>query len=136
MQPEIATLAQCLSLTESDVHLVLQLLDEHVPGQPVWAFGSRTSGRARRRSDLDLAVGGAQDLPSGARLDLLDAFDESDLPIEVDVVDFYLAAPEFVARIRADFVAVRSVDTPPGPAEFKHGLRTVTVSSAPLEGAQ
>lgn len=36
--------------------IVRDILRQHVPDQPVWAFGSRARGDARRYSDLDLAV--------------------------------------------------------------------------------
>ena len=50
----------------------------------VKVYGSRATGRARPASDLDLVV-----FPPVARRDLMDlrfAFEESDLPIKVDVL--------------------------------------------------
>ena len=32
------------------------LLDEHVPGVEVWAYGSRVNGESHEGSDLDLAL--------------------------------------------------------------------------------
>ena len=34
---------------------IQKLLDEHLPGVEVWAYGSRVSGRSHDASDLDLA---------------------------------------------------------------------------------
>lgn len=50
----------------------------------VKVFGSRVTGKARPASDLDLVVFP----PIGQRelYDLMDAFEESDLPITVDVL--------------------------------------------------
>ena len=51
---------------------------------PVKVFGSRATGRARPASDLDLVV-----FPPAPRRDLIDlrfAFEDSDLPITVDVL--------------------------------------------------
>jgi amidophosphoribosyltransferase len=93
-----------LGLTQKELGIVRRLLSTHLPGRPVWAFGSRTFGRARRRSDLDLAIGGPAGLPIGVRVELEEAFDESDLPIEVDVVDLNEIALEFRRRIEPDFV--------------------------------
>ena len=96
-----------LGLSEQDLHCVLQILSTHVPGRPVYAFGSRATGHARRRSDLDLAVGGASPLSLRQRALLSEDFTESDLPIEVDVVDLNAITPEFHRRIERDFVVVR-----------------------------
>ena len=96
-----------LGLSSDELGIVLGLLSEYVPGRPVWAFGSRTFGRAKRRSDLDLAVGGTERLPAGVRSDLADAFDESDLPIEVDVIDLHDITPSFRKRIEPDFVPLQ-----------------------------
>ena len=46
-----------LGLTDEELGIVRRLLSTYVPDRPVWAFGSRAFGRARRRSDLDLAIG-------------------------------------------------------------------------------
>ncbi len=83
------------------------ILETHLPGRKVWAFGSRATGkRVRRFSDLDLAVGG-EELP----LELLDslraALDESRLPFKVDIVDLATVTPEFRARIEPEMVPLQ-----------------------------
>jgi len=97
-----------LGLTAEELGIVRRLLAAHVPGRPVWAFGSRTFGRARRRSDLDLAVGGDAPLLLAERAELNYAFEESDLPIEVDVVDLNEITPEFRKRIEPDFFPLQA----------------------------
>ena len=101
-----AALAQ-LGLQRHHLAIVRSILQELVPDRPVWAFGSRTFGRARRYSDLDLAVGGPAQLAVGLRLDLMDAFDRSMLPIEVDVVDLNDVDDSFRSRIRPDFIEIQ-----------------------------
>jgi predicted nucleotidyltransferase len=97
-----------VDLTEGDLQIVTEILASRVPERPVFAFGSRATGRARRRSDLDLAVGGAVPLTLRQRAMLNDDFDESDLPIKVDVVDLNAISPEFQRRIERDFVAIQA----------------------------
>ena len=97
-----------LGLTAEELGIVRRLLAAYVPGRPVWAFGSRTFGRARRRSDLDLAVGGNAPLSLAERTELNDALEESDLPIEVDVVDLNEITPEFRKRIEPDFFSLQA----------------------------
>ena len=104
---------QTLGLTRGELDIVTRLLRQYLPDRPVWAFGSRTFGRARRRSDLDLAIGGLAPLSSAVRSELADAFDESDLPIEVDLVDLNEVTPEFRSRIESDFVALTLQDSQP-----------------------
>jgi predicted nucleotidyltransferase len=96
-----------LDLSEQDLRCVLQILSVHVPDRPVYAFGSRASGRARRRSDLDLAIGGDTPLTLRQRALLNEEFSESDLPIFVDVLDLNAITPEFRRRIERDFVTLQ-----------------------------
>lgn len=103
-------LAERLGFAPRHMHLVMELLASYVPGRPVWAFGSRTFGKASRFSDLDLAVGGPTPLPSGARMDLADAFDASMLPVEVDVIDLNDVEGRFRSRIEPDFLLVQEPD--------------------------
>ena len=64
------------------------LLTEHVPECEVRAFGSRVKWTAKDYSDLDLAVVGSEPLSLRQLRRLKEAFEESNLPIRVDVVDW------------------------------------------------
>jgi predicted nucleotidyltransferase len=101
-----------LDLSENDLRIVLQILEEWVPGRPVYVFGSRANGKARRRSDLDLAIGGDPPLTLHQRAMLTNDFDESDLPIEVDVVDLGTVSPDFHQRIQRHWIALTSGSQP------------------------
>jgi uncharacterized protein len=105
--PETMPAMKTLHLPEHELDQVRAILKEHLPGKAVWAFGSRaTGGRMLKRfSDLDLAVEGELTGPEHA--DLADAFDESPLPIKVDVVELGLVDAEFRERIEKDFVVVQ-----------------------------
>ena len=52
-------------------------------------FGSRASGRARRYSDLDLAIDAGRRLTLDEIARLAEAFSDSDLPYKVDLVDWH-----------------------------------------------
>jgi type I restriction enzyme S subunit len=84
-----------LQVAPEDWAIVRAILDRLVPDCEVWAFGSRTTGRARRYSDLDLAVLADPPLGIDRQARLLDAFSESDLPWRVDVLDFATASDPF-----------------------------------------
>ena len=90
--------------------IVLSILRHRIPRRPVWVFGSRANGRARRRSDLDLAVGGSSPLSLRERAELADDFDKSDLPYRVDVVDLAEISPEFRLRIETDFISMETLE--------------------------
>ena len=74
---------------------VMAILHQHLPDARVSVFGSRILGRAKPYSDLDLAieVEPAPDWRTWARLK--EAFEASDLPICVDLVDWHRASAEF-----------------------------------------
>jgi predicted nucleotidyltransferase len=97
-----------LDLTRQDLAIVQNILDTHVPGRPVFVFGSRVTGRARRRSDLDIAIGGDGPLSLHQESDIREAFDESDLPIAVDVVDLTAAKGIFRERIETEWLPLPS----------------------------
>ena len=83
------------------------ILQTHLPGRRIWAFGSRATGqRLRRFSDLDLAVGG-EEMPLELLDALREALDESRLPFKVDIVDLATVTPEFRARIEPEMVLLQ-----------------------------
>jgi hypothetical protein len=76
-----------------------RIVNKHVDvslWQPV-LFGSRAAGKARRFSDIDLGFRGPGPLPDGVRGRLWEAFDDSNIPYVVDIVDFAYTTPEFRA---------------------------------------
>ncbi len=72
----------------------------------VRAFGSRIKQTAKKWSDLDLAVVGSAKMERNALYDLKEAFEESVLSIQVDVLDWYAISPEFQAVINEDYEVV------------------------------
>ena len=89
-----------IDLPEPQLEQVRQILRRWVPDRRVAAFGSRVRGGARPHSDLDLLVLGEEPLPRETLFRLKDAFEESDLPFRVDVVDQSRVSPEFHALVR------------------------------------
>jgi len=54
----------------------------------IFLFGSRARGNARRNSDIDIGIIGESPLSWLLLQDIQERMDESDLPSEVDLVDF------------------------------------------------
>lgn len=93
-----------LDVTHEQLAMIRAILDTHLPGVQVWAFGSRVGGRRKPHSDLDLAIIAETPLPL-ARLGMLEeAFAESDLPFRVDVVDWARTGEAFRTIIRRNGV--------------------------------
>jgi len=61
----------------------------------VFIFGSRTTGKAKRYSDYDVGIWGKKPVPASTVVLIEEAFEESDLPYKVEIVDFSLVSPEF-----------------------------------------
>jgi len=95
-----------------DLRTVVEILRKHLPTRKIVAFGSRVTGRAKRFSDLDLAILGDDPVPSSvlaalaALAALADEFDESTLPFKVDLVDWATTAESFRNVIRRDAVTL------------------------------
>jgi type I restriction enzyme S subunit len=99
--------APSLDMHPDHLRIVRDLLREHVPDRTVWAFGSRATGRAKKYSDLDIAVLGDKPMTIAQSATLAEAFSESDLPWKVDVVDWVLTDARFRAIIEQEKVILQ-----------------------------
>jgi hypothetical protein len=69
----------------------------------VWVFGSRAKDKIKPFSDLDLAIDyHGNQLPIAVLAELVFAFDESDLPYKVDIVDWHNISDNFRQHITQD----------------------------------
>lgn len=75
------------------LELVRRLLADVVPDLEVWVFGSRVAGSSKPSSDLDLALVSESPVEVAKRAALSVAFEESDLPFRVDVVELQQLPP-------------------------------------------
>lgn len=98
-----------IDLKADDWLVVRDILRREVPEFAVWAFGSRVKGTAKAYSDLDLAIMTDTPLSMERLATLKEAFDESDLPFRVDVVDWAVTSPSFRLIIAGEKVVIQSV---------------------------
>ncbi|MBB4857284.1 putative nucleotidyltransferase [Novosphingobium chloroacetimidivorans] len=97
-----------IALGDADLDLVRSILRAHLPGDvQVAVFGSRAGGRVKPFSDLDLVLEGPGPLSLSLLGTLADAFDESLLPIKVDLVDRLSVDESFGAIVDATKVPLR-----------------------------
>ena len=84
------------------------LLREHVPGAEVWSYGSRVNGESHEGSDLDLVLRSPTLEPlSGEYLDLIEALEESNIPILIQVHDWARLPKSFHEEIERGYVVVQ-----------------------------
>ena len=98
-------MTEMIDLRPHDLQIVHEILDAKLPAQTaVYVFGSRATGKARKASDLDLAIDAGRVLSRREMAGLADAFDESDLFCNVDLVDLHDTGAAFLALVRAQMV--------------------------------
>lgn len=90
-----------LDLPAEHLELLRRILTQHVPDAKVMAFGSRVQGRAKPHSDIDLAIIRQQPIDWRTLARLKEAFEESDLPICVDLVDWQNSTAAFKQAVEA-----------------------------------
>jgi type I restriction enzyme S subunit len=93
-----------VDLTPKHQMLVQDILLKHISDRIVKVFGSRANGKAKTYSDLDIVVMGDSPLSVRTMRQLRDDFDESNLPFQVDVVDWAQADEKFRQIIMLDAV--------------------------------
>ena len=92
----MSTLTSPVDIRADHLEIVQDILRTHLPaGVKVWVFGSRANWTTKDSSDLDLAVAGPSKLDYRVMADLEIAFEESDIPYTVDVVDLNAVSSEF-----------------------------------------
>ena len=96
-----------VDLSPAHLATVERILEEHVPDCEVRAFGSRATWTAKDYSDLDLAVVGDSPLDWRTLSRLKEAFEESTLPMRVDVLDWHGITDAFRDSIERDSVVIR-----------------------------
>ena len=95
-----------LALTPAQRAIVDRILGSHAPLARVWAFGSRARGTAKPFSDLDLAFDAGRAMTFEDLGALSSAFEESDLPWRVDIVDLATCSDTFRREIERDAVLI------------------------------
>ena len=96
-----------IDLNPNHLATVKAILKEHVPECEIRAFGSRAVWTAKDYSDLDLAVVGTGPLGWRTLGRLKEAFEESTLPMRVDVLDWHAISERFQRVIQRNYVVVK-----------------------------
>ena len=110
------------------------LLREHVPDAEVWAYGSRVNGESHEASDLDLVLRGPGLEPLGNGFHaLLEAIEQSNIPILVQAQDWARLPESFHREIEREYVvlqeATNKTDTERWPRVALGDVIDLTLSS-------
>jgi predicted nucleotidyltransferase len=106
-----------IDLGAHHLETVQKILAQYVPQCEVRAFGSRVNGTAKNYSDLDLAVVSPGKVDDDTLRHLREAFEESDLPFRVDVLDWRTVSPTFKTAIEKGYELVQKAKSARGLEE-------------------
>ncbi len=93
-----------IDLASRHLALVRDILSRYVPGNVVWAYGSRVKGTAHARSDLDIVVFG---VTLRQRYALIDALDESNIPFIIQVLSWENIPDDFKEEIEKQYFVLQ-----------------------------
>lgn len=96
-----------IDITKEQFEIVLDILEKFVPNCEVRVFGSRYKGNAQKYSDLDLAIVENEKLSWKLIADIREAFEESELPFRVDVIDWNSISLEFKKIIEEGYEVIK-----------------------------
>ncbi len=88
-------------LTSEQVAFISTTMKRFLPEAKILAFGSRVQGSARQYSDLDLALEleGKKPVPLHVLSQIQEVFQQSNLPIRIDIIDMATISDDFRAII-------------------------------------
>ena len=88
-----------IKVNKRDLTTIKNILAEYVPWCEARVFGSRIKGKAKPYSDIDIALVGPTKIGLRIKSQLRYAFEESDLPYRVDIVDWKTLSKDFIKSI-------------------------------------
>ncbi|MDR0681118.1 MAG: restriction endonuclease subunit S, partial [Dysgonamonadaceae bacterium] len=99
-----------ICVSEHERAIILDILKEYAPDCEARAFGSRYKWTSSDSSDLDLALIGKTNMGLSRLGRIRDAFEESELPFRVDVLDWCCLSKEFQTIINSGYEVIYTPD--------------------------
>ncbi len=99
-----------INLEESQLVIVKNILKQHLAGIEVWAFGSRVDGHCKPFSDLDLVIIHQKPIDLECMVFLKEAFSDSNLPIKVDLIEWYNIPDSFREIIEKKYEVIQGAN--------------------------
>ena len=84
-----------IRVSSNEFDIIINILNTYIKKGKVYAFGSRYKNNNRKFSDFDIAIDIGEKLSFEFLTSLKDAFEESDLPYRVDIIDYNNISDKF-----------------------------------------
>ena len=95
-----------INVSEIQLKIIIDIIKKYVPHCEVRAYGSRYKWTSNLYSDLDLSIVGEDKLDWIMLEDIEEAFQESNLPFRVDILDWNAISPEFKKVIEQGYEVI------------------------------
>jgi type I restriction enzyme S subunit len=86
--------------------IIQQILRNQIPDRTVWLFGSRANGSARPSSDADIVILGDASIGLNRLANLREAFQISNLPFQIDILEWVNIKEDFRSVIQKQYVVL------------------------------
>lgn len=92
-----------IDLEQKYIEFIKETVSSMLHNYKLYIFGSRVKNRAKKYSDIDLAID-SQELTPQTKLKLEATFDNSTLPYEIDIIDLNSIDDKFKNLIKDELV--------------------------------
>jgi predicted nucleotidyltransferase len=84
-----------IDLLPAYIDIIKRIINRYIPNSEIKIFGSRANNSSNNNSDIDIAIISNKkiDLKTLAKIKM--AFEESDIPYRVDIIDYMSASENF-----------------------------------------
>ena len=94
-----------IDLEEKYINFIKNTISSMIHNYKLYIFGSRAKNRAKKYSDIDLAID-SQELTPQIKTKLEFTFENSTLPYEVDIINLNDIDNKFKDLIQKDFIKI------------------------------
>ncbi|MFA5478716.1 MAG: nucleotidyltransferase domain-containing protein [Candidatus Muiribacteriota bacterium] len=96
-----------IDLNGKQLEIINKILEKHLPKVKVVAFGSRVNNNSQKYSDIDLAIISEEKMTIEKMQKLKEEFEESELNIMVDIVEYNKVSESFKKNIDAKNIQIQ-----------------------------
>lgn len=97
---------ETLDLEERHKDFIINSITAIIPDVEIFIYGSRVKGKARKYSDVDIALKCDEEIPFDTMLKLKAFFSDSIFPYMVDIIDLNSISENFKTRIQNDLLKI------------------------------
>jgi len=81
---------------------LITIIEQHLPQSKIFLFGSRARNTHKEGADYDIAIDNGAIIDRDTWLNLTSAIEESDIPVNVDIIDLNNVSTSFISVIKKD----------------------------------